>query len=90
MRPAIGIGMAGYAFLGRAHSQAWCSADAFFDLPFRPSAVAAAGRSAAACAAWGSPPAPSPHRPSRTVQRVPAVVEQSAAEDSRFITVEGS
>ncbi|MBE1582612.1 hypothetical protein ACFPOI_24885 [Nonomuraea angiospora] len=31
-----------------------------------------------------------PHRPSRTVQRVPAAVEQSAAEDSRFITVEGS
>ncbi|MDP4502021.1 Gfo/Idh/MocA family protein [Nonomuraea turcica] len=31
MSPVIGIGMVGYAFMGRAHSQAWRSVDAFFD-----------------------------------------------------------
>ena len=30
----LGIGMVGYAFMGRAHSQAWRSAVRFFDLPF--------------------------------------------------------
>ncbi|MEV1169312.1 hypothetical protein AB0J09_12905, partial [Nonomuraea sp. NPDC049784] len=50
MRPVIGIGMVGYAFMGRTHSQAWRSVDAFFDLPFRPSMVAVAGRSAEATA----------------------------------------
>ncbi|MEV4364491.1 Gfo/Idh/MocA family oxidoreductase [Nonomuraea sp. NPDC049625] len=50
MRPVIGIGMVGYAFMGRTHSQAWRSVDAFFDLPFRPSMVAVAGRSAEAAA----------------------------------------
>ena len=32
-RGMIGIGMVGYAFMGRAHSQAWRSAVRFFDLP---------------------------------------------------------
>ncbi|MET9248834.1 Gfo/Idh/MocA family oxidoreductase [Nonomuraea sp. NPDC003709] len=50
MRPVIGIGMVGYAFMGRTHSQAWRSVDAFFDLPLRPSMVAVAGRSAEATA----------------------------------------
>ncbi|NUO97205.1 MAG: Gfo/Idh/MocA family oxidoreductase [Nonomuraea sp.] len=50
MRPVIGIGMVGYAFMGRTHSQAWRSVDAFFDLPFRPAMVAVAGRSAEATA----------------------------------------
>jgi len=30
----LGIGMVGYAFMGRAHSQAWRSVGRFFDLPF--------------------------------------------------------
>ncbi|KAB8172178.1 Gfo/Idh/MocA family protein [Microbispora catharanthi] len=50
MRPVIGIGMVGYAFMGRTHSQAWRSVDAFFDLPFKPAMVAVAGRSAEATA----------------------------------------
>ncbi|WP_424535989.1 Gfo/Idh/MocA family protein [Sphaerisporangium viridialbum] len=50
MRPAVGVGMVGYAFMGRTHSHAWRSVDAFFDLPLRPSMVALAGRSAAATA----------------------------------------
>lgn len=45
-RPALGIGMVGYAFMGRVHSQAWRSAPAFFDLPVRPVMAALCGRSA--------------------------------------------
>lgn len=37
--------MVGYAFMGRAHSQAWRNAAAFFDLPYTPAMVALAGRS---------------------------------------------
>ena len=36
--------MVGYAFMGRAHSHAWRSAGAFFDLPYTPAMVALAGR----------------------------------------------
>ncbi|SEK75975.1 Gfo/Idh/MocA family protein [Nonomuraea pusilla] len=50
MRPVIGVGMIGYAFMGRTHSQAWRSVDAFFDLPLKPAMVALAGRSAEATA----------------------------------------
>ncbi|MFI6597709.1 Gfo/Idh/MocA family protein [Nonomuraea sp. NPDC050536] len=50
MRPVVGIGMIGYAFMGRVHSQAWRSVDAFFDLPLKPAMVALAGRSAEATA----------------------------------------
>ncbi len=53
----IRIGMAGYGFMGAAHSQAWRVANAFFDLPRRPVMAAVAGRNAAAVAAaadkWG-------------------------------------
>ena len=34
--PRLGVGMVGYAFMGRAHSQAWRVAHRFFDLPLRP------------------------------------------------------
>jgi predicted dehydrogenase len=44
-RPTLGVGMVGYAFMGRAHSQAWRTAGAFFDLPYTPAMVALAGRS---------------------------------------------
>lgn len=43
--PTVGVGMVGYAFMGRAHSQAWRNVNAFFDLPARPALVALAGRS---------------------------------------------
>ncbi|GAA2882859.1 Gfo/Idh/MocA family oxidoreductase [Streptosporangium fragile] len=49
-RPTLGIGMVGYAFMGRVHSQAWRSVSAFFDLPVRPSMNALCGRSATATA----------------------------------------
>ncbi|WP_233508168.1 Gfo/Idh/MocA family protein [Spongiactinospora gelatinilytica] len=44
-RPALGVGMVGYAFMGRVHSQAWRSVGAFYDLPVRPALAALAGRS---------------------------------------------
>ncbi|PXX71144.1 putative dehydrogenase [Nocardia tenerifensis] len=50
-RRTLGIGMVGHAFMGRAHSQAWRSVDAFFDLPWRPVPVVLAGRDAGRAAA---------------------------------------
>ncbi|MDH2427738.1 Gfo/Idh/MocA family oxidoreductase [Sphaerisporangium sp. TRM90804] len=56
-RPALGVGMVGYAFMGRVHSQAWRSAGAFFDLPVVPAMAVLSGRSpdrtAAAAAQMG-------------------------------------
>ena len=58
--PAIGVGMVGYAFMGRAHSHAWRNVTAFFDLPLRPVLAALAGRSkeraeaAAASLGWAA------------------------------------
>src|SRR5947209_16630414 len=46
-RPALGVGLIGYAFMGAAHSQAWRTAPHFFDLPLRPELTALAGRDAA-------------------------------------------
>ena len=45
------IGMAGYAFMGAAHSHAWRTAPRFFDLPLAPEMTALAGRNADAAAA---------------------------------------
>jgi predicted dehydrogenase len=56
----IGVGMVGYAFMGRAHSQAWRSVNRFFDLPLQARMAALCGRNAAAVTAaagrlgWGS------------------------------------
>jgi predicted dehydrogenase len=47
-RPALGIGLVGYAFMGAAHSHAWRTAPRFFDLPLRPHLAVLAGRNAAA------------------------------------------
>ncbi|MFG1704493.1 Gfo/Idh/MocA family protein [Nonomuraea sp. M3C6] len=44
-RTSIGVGMVGYAFMGRVHSQAWRSVGAFFDLPLAPRMAVLAGRS---------------------------------------------
>jgi predicted dehydrogenase len=46
-KPALGVGLVGYAFMGAAHSQAWRTAPHFFDLPLRPELTALAGRDAA-------------------------------------------
>ena len=50
-RGELGIGMVGYAFMGRAHSQAWRNVASFFDLPLRPRMAAICGRGQAAVAA---------------------------------------
>ena len=43
-KPTLGIGMAGYAFMGRAHSQAWRTVGNFFDIPMRVDLAAICGR----------------------------------------------
>jgi predicted dehydrogenase len=43
--------MVGYAFMGAAHSQAWRTANRFFDLPLRPDLAVLCGRDATAVAA---------------------------------------
>jgi predicted dehydrogenase len=50
-RPALRVGMIGYAFMGAAHSQAWRTAPRFFDLPLAPEMAVLAGRDAAAVSA---------------------------------------
>ncbi|WP_330475158.1 Gfo/Idh/MocA family protein [Terrabacter sp. C0L_2] len=47
-KPTLGVGMIGYAFMGRAHSQAWRNVRSYFDVPAAPSLVAVAGRNEAA------------------------------------------
>jgi predicted dehydrogenase len=48
-RTRIGVGMVGYAFMGRAHSHAWHTvARAFPDLPIQPELAAICGRDKAA------------------------------------------
>ncbi|GAA3474223.1 Gfo/Idh/MocA family protein [Nonomuraea roseola] len=44
----IGVGLVGYAFMGRVHSQAWRNVAAFFDLPVTPVMAALSGRSLSA------------------------------------------
>ena len=43
-KPVIGIGMVGYSFMGRAHSQAWRNARSYFDPAALPALTAVAGR----------------------------------------------
>jgi predicted dehydrogenase len=43
-RPVLGAGMVGYAFMGRAHSQAWRTVHHFFDLPVRSRMAVICGR----------------------------------------------
>jgi myo-inositol 2-dehydrogenase/D-chiro-inositol 1-dehydrogenase len=56
-KPDLNIGLVGYGFMGRAHSNAFLQAPRFFDLPYRPvlKAVAARNRERAAAFAanWG-------------------------------------
>ncbi len=44
----LGVGMVGYAFMGRAHSQAWNTVGRVFDVPLRPRLAAICGRDKAA------------------------------------------
>ncbi len=46
----VGVGMIGYAFMGRAHSHAWRNVARVFDVPLEPSMACICGRSADAVA----------------------------------------
>jgi predicted dehydrogenase len=45
-KKTLNIGLVGYGFMGRAHSNAFLQASRFFDLPFRPVLKAACARNA--------------------------------------------
>jgi predicted dehydrogenase len=45
---SIGVGMIGYAFMGKAHSLAWHTVSRAFDVPLRPRLAAICGRDKAA------------------------------------------
>ncbi|HSJ61083.1 MAG TPA: Gfo/Idh/MocA family oxidoreductase [Jiangellaceae bacterium] len=47
----LGIGLIGYAFMGKAHSHAWRTAPSFFELPLAPRRRALAGRNSEAARA---------------------------------------
>src|SRR6204780_2941625 len=57
MTRPLNIGMIGYGFMGRAHSNAYHRVNDFFDLPYRPILKAACARDAAKVKAfadkWG-------------------------------------
>src|SRR5215813_2057222 len=57
MAKPLNIGMIGYGFMGRAHSNAYRKVNNFFDLAYRPVLKAACGRDAAKVKAfadtWG-------------------------------------
>lgn len=44
MEKQLNIGIVGYKFMGRAHSNAWINAPLFFDLPLKPVLKAVCGR----------------------------------------------
>jgi predicted dehydrogenase len=50
-RTEIGVGMVGYAFMGRAHSLAWNTVGRVFDVPLAPRLAAICGRDRAAARA---------------------------------------
>ncbi|HEY6496117.1 MAG TPA: Gfo/Idh/MocA family oxidoreductase [Trebonia sp.] len=50
-RTDIGVGMVGYAFMGRAHSLAWNAVGRVFDVPLTPRLAAICGRDRAAAEA---------------------------------------
>ena len=57
MPKTLNVGMIGYKFMGRAHSNAWLKADKFFDLKGRPIMKVICGRDRTgvmnACSRWG-------------------------------------
>ena len=46
MSTPLNVGMIGYGFMGRAHSNAYCQVNHFFDLEYRPVLKAVCARSA--------------------------------------------
>lgn len=54
MTKPLNIGMIGYGFMGRAHTNAYCQVNHFFDLPYRPVLKAACARDAAKVQAFAN------------------------------------
>lgn len=56
-RPTLNVAMVGYAFMGRAHSNAWNQVSRFFDIPYDINKAVIVGRSEGPCQAaadtWG-------------------------------------
>ncbi|WP_394429044.1 Gfo/Idh/MocA family protein [Streptomyces sp. SGAir0957] len=48
VKPVLGVGMVGYAFMGAAHSQGWRTVGRVFDLPLTPRLAAVCGRDGSA------------------------------------------
>ncbi|MFI0235532.1 Gfo/Idh/MocA family protein [Streptomyces sp. NPDC016845] len=48
VKPVLGVGMIGYAFMGAAHSQGWRTVGRVFDLPLTPRLAAVCGRDGSA------------------------------------------
>ncbi|MFJ8822854.1 Gfo/Idh/MocA family protein [Streptomyces sp. NPDC102467] len=48
VKPVLGVGMVGYAFMGAAHSQGWRTVGRVFDLPLEPRLAAVCGRDGSA------------------------------------------
>ena len=57
MKPELRVALLGQGFMGKAHSNAYCQAGHFFDLPYRLRRTLLCGRDAASLAAmadrWG-------------------------------------
>ncbi|MEZ6143725.1 MAG: Gfo/Idh/MocA family oxidoreductase [Zavarzinella sp.] len=57
MSKPLNIGMIGYGFMGKAHTNAYCQANHFFDLPYKPVLKAVCARNAEAvqkfATTWG-------------------------------------
>ena len=54
MSKPLNIGMIGYGFMGRAHSNAYANVSHFFDLPYKPVLKAVCARDAAKAQAFAS------------------------------------
>ena len=54
MSKPLNIGMIGYGFMGRAHTNAYCKVNKFFDLEYQPVLKAACARNAESVQAFES------------------------------------
>ena len=54
MPKTLNVGMIGYKFMGRTHSNAWLKADKFFDLKARPVMKVICGRDKAGVSSMAS------------------------------------
>ena len=55
MNPELRIALLGQGFMGKAHSNAYCQAGHFYDLPYRIRRTLLCGRDVTSLAMWPSP-----------------------------------